>query len=140
MGARHLLGQLDQLQIDFAQLGKVILDDLHGEQRIGLHLLQNIQPAPAALPPGTVRGIGDDLQLAQHELGHQQRSFQEAGLHHIGNAAIDNGAGVEDLEVALTARSPLAGKELGQAPGKVQQVALAGAHHQPDIRHQHEHK
>src|ERR1700689_4275780 len=139
-GSAHLFSQLNQLQVDLTQLGKVILDNLYGEQWMGLHLLQNIQPAPAALPPGAVGGVGYDLQLAQHELWNHQRSFQKTGLHHIGDAAIDNGAGVKDLKVALAGRSPFAGKELSQAPGKVQQVSLTGAHHQPDVGHQHEHK
>ena len=80
---------------------------LHAERRIGLHLLQDIQSAPAALPPGAVRGIGYDLQLAQHELRHQQVSFQEAGFDHVCNAAIDDGTGIEDFEIGLPCpRSP----------------------------------
>ena len=59
-----LFGQLDQLKVDFSQLGEIILNDLHAKQRMGLHLLQNIQAAPPALAAGIVRRIGHDLQLS----------------------------------------------------------------------------
>ncbi len=63
--------------------------------------------------------------------------FEESGLSDVGDAPVNNRAGVQDLGIALPA--PLSGKEPPQS-GQVEQVALAGANHQTDIGHQQQHR
>ena len=96
----EVLSQLDQLEINFADGGVVVLDDLNGKLRIALHALEDIEPAAASLAAGGILGVGDHLQLAKDELGDDERAFEKTGLGHIGNAAVDDGAGVQDLDIA----------------------------------------
>jgi hypothetical protein len=45
-----------------------------------LDALQDVEPAAAAVALQRIGGIGDELQLAQHELRDDQRAVEEAGL------------------------------------------------------------
>src|SRR5581483_9257642 len=62
------LGQFDQLQVDLAHLGEIVLHDTNLQIRDLLDALQDVQASPAAVPLQRVRGIRYHLQLAQHEL------------------------------------------------------------------------
>jgi hypothetical protein len=64
-----------------------------------LDALQNVQPAPAAVALHGIGRIGHQLQFAQHELRNHQHAVEEAGLGDIGDAAVDDHAGVENLEL-----------------------------------------
>ncbi len=66
----------------------------------GLHALQHIEAAAAALALGAVGGVGHHLQLAQHKLRHHHHAINEAGLGDVGDAAVDDDAGVEHLGAA----------------------------------------
>ena len=55
------------------------------------------QAAPTALAPQLIVGIGDALQLSKHVVGEDQLAFQEVGLDHRGQPAVDDGGGVDDL-------------------------------------------
>ena len=78
-------------------LREVRLDDLHVHVRHLLDPLQDVQAAPAAVALHRVRGVGHLLQLAQHELGHDQRPLEEAGLADVRDAPVDDHGGVEHL-------------------------------------------
>src|SRR5690606_15644552 len=43
---------------------------------------------------------GDVAQFVQHEVGYHQNAFQEARLADVGDAAVDDGAGVQQLDAA----------------------------------------
>ena len=73
------------------------------------------------------------MQLAQHELRNHDDAVEEAGLGDVGDAAVDDDAGIEDL-VALLGLL-LAAEDSAQRR-QVEQVALAGAHDQAHIGHQ----
>ncbi len=60
---------------------------------------QHFQAAPAAGADDRVVGIGDLLQLVQDEAGHDQHAFDEIGLDQVGDAAVNNNAGVQQQEV-----------------------------------------
>ncbi len=73
------------------------------------------------------------MQLAQHELRNHDDAVEESGLGDVGDAAVDDDAGIENL-VALLALL-LAAEDAAQRR-QVQQVALVRAHDQADVGHQ----
>src|SRR5207245_11401743 len=95
--AAHAPGELDELEVDLAHLGEVGLDDLHRDVGDLLHLLQDVESAPAAVALERVGGVGYLLQLPQDELGYDQRALQEAGLADVGDAPVDDHRRVEHL-------------------------------------------
>src|SRR5665213_2671131 len=99
--ARVDLGQLNQLHIDFANVREVFFDDLDGQLRHFLDTLQDVETAPPAVALHRIGGIGHQLQLVQYELGDHQRSVHKAGLDDVGNASVDDDAGVEKPARAL---------------------------------------
>src|SRR5262249_12487221 len=92
------LRQLDQLHIHFANVGKIVFQDLNVQLGHLLDALQDIQAAAAAVALHRVRRIGDQLQLPQDKLRDHQRAVDKSGFYDIGDPSIDNDAGVEDLE------------------------------------------
>src|SRR5579864_5336865 len=125
-------GQLDQFHVDFADVREVVLDDLHVEVRHFLDALQNIETAAAAIAFHGVGGIGDQLQFAQHELRDDEHAIEKTGFGDVGDAAVDDDAGIEDLKGFLWPFFPTENAAQG---GKVQQIAFVGADDQPDIGH-----
>ena len=93
--------QLDQLEIDFLDVGKIDVGDDHVHAGHLLDLLQDVEAAAAAIALHRVRRVGDELQFLQHELRNDQRAVHEAGLAEIGDAAVDDDRRVENLVVAL---------------------------------------
>ena len=60
--------QLDELQVDLADLGEVHVGDDHLDARHLLDLLEDVEAAAAAVPLERVGRIGDQLQFLEHEL------------------------------------------------------------------------
>ena len=104
------------------------------QRRHLLDALQDVEAAAAAIALQGVGGIGHQLQFAQHELRDHDDAVEEAGFGDVGDAAVDDDAGVEDL-VALLAL--LFAAEDAAQRRQVQQVALVGADHQADVGHDH---
>src|SRR5581483_3729138 len=96
------LGQLDQLQVHFANGGEIVFHDLDLQRRHFLQALQDFQAAAAAVALERVGRIGDQLQLAQDELRNYDDAVEEAGFGDIGDPAIDDDTGVQNF-VALLA-------------------------------------
>jgi len=80
-----------------------------------------------------IGGIGDQLQLAQHELRDHQGAVDKSGFDDIGDAAVDDDAGVENLESVF--RNLLAAEEAAQRR-QVQHVAFGPADDQAAIGRQ----
>src|SRR5260370_27858073 len=127
------LGQLNQLEINFAHGGEIILHDLHCDGSHLLDTLHDIEPAPSAVPLQRVGRVGHQLQLAQHKLRQHQHAIQKASFGNIGNAAVNDDAGIEDL-VNLLAHL-FAAKDASQRR-KVEQVALVGPDNQANVGHE----
>src|SRR4051812_28830228 len=128
------LGKFDQLQVDFADGGKIVLHYLHSDRGGLLDALQDVEAAASAIPLERITGIGDELQLAQHEMRDDKNAIEEAGVGDVGDAAVDDHAGVEDLVHLLALL--LAAEDAAQR-GKIEQVAFVGADDQADVGHQH---
>ena len=77
-------------------VGKVDVGDHDVDAGHLLDLLQDVEAAAAAVALQRVGGVGDELQLLEHELRDDQRAVEEAGLADVGDAAVDDDAGVED--------------------------------------------
>src|SRR5579871_4991206 len=91
-------GQLDEFHVDFMNIGEVVFEDLDIELGHFLDALENVEAAAAAIAFERIGGVGHQLELAEHELGDDQGAIQEPGFDDVGDAAVDDDAGVEDLE------------------------------------------
>src|SRR5262249_3259143 len=96
LGLVHF-GQFYQFEVDFADGRKIVFDDLYVDGDDLLQALQDVQPAPSPVALEGIGRIGDQLQLAQNELRNHHHSVQKAGVGDIGNAPVDDDAGVKDL-------------------------------------------
>src|SRR5580693_5149245 len=94
-------GQLDQLEIHFADGGEIVFHDLDLQRGHLLQALQNVKAAAAAVALQRVGGIGHELQLAQHELRSNDDPVEEAGFGNVGDAAVNDDAGVENFVTFL---------------------------------------
>src|SRR5262249_47909962 len=122
--------ELDQFQIDFADVGKVEIGDRDLDAGHLLDLLQDVETAAAAVALHRVGGIGDELQLLQDELRDDQRAVDEPGLADVGDAAVDDHARVEDLVAALRSGC----SEQAREPRRLAPLAVLAAQDQPEIR------
>ena len=111
---------------------EIVLHDLHVQVRHLLDALQDIQAAPPAVALHRIRRVGHQLQLPQHELRDHQHAVQKAGFRNVGDAPVDDHAGIQDLERFLGGL--LAAKNAAQRR-QVEHVALFGAYDQADVRH-----
>src|SRR5262249_13025428 len=127
------LGELDQLHIDLAHVGKIFFDDLHVEVRHLLNALEDVETAASAIALHRIGRVGDELQLAQHELRDHDDAIEEARLRDIGDAAVDDDRRIENLERLF--RSLLAAEDPAER-GEIQHVALLGADDESDVGHQ----
>src|SRR5262249_7811113 len=131
-------GQLDQLEIDFADGREIVLADLNGERSDLLQALGDVETTPAAVALERIGGVGDQLQFAKHELRGDHHAIEKAGFGNIGDAAIDDHAGIENL-VALF--ELLLASENSAESRQVEQITLVCSDHQPDVGHQqHDHQ
>src|SRR6202011_1445150 len=87
--------QLDQLHVDLGDLGDVFVDELDVDQRLLLQHVEHLQPAPAAVSTQRVTGVGDVLELSEHEVRNQHLVPQKTGLRDVHDPAVDDDAGVE---------------------------------------------
>ncbi len=79
-------------------MGIILIGNLHIEVR---HLLNALEDFEAAAPPLALEGIGgigDELEFAQDKLGDQKHTVEKVGLTDVGDAAVNDHAGVEQLD------------------------------------------
>ena len=129
--------QLDQFQVDLTHGREIILNDLNLERGHFLEALENIQPAATAVALQRVGGIGHQLKLAQHKLRRNNDAIEESGLGNVGNPAVDDDAGVENLVAFLAL---LLAAENSAQSSQVQQISFARADDQANVGHQQHHK
>src|ERR1700687_1364953 len=127
------LGEFNQFQVDFADGRKIIFHNLNLQVGDFLQALQNVEAAPPAIALQGVGGIGDELQFAQHELRGDDDAVEEAGLGNVGDAPVDDDAGVENLVAFLAL---LLAAEDPSERGQVQQITLVGPDDEAHIGHQ----
>jgi len=62
--------------------------------------VQHFKPATAPRALDVVGGVGDLLQFQQHKSRHDDQSIDEMGFNQVGDASINDDAGVEQEEVS----------------------------------------
>src|ERR1700735_3494118 len=124
------LGQFNQLHVHFRNGGEIVFKNRHVQLRHLLDTLQDVQAAAAAIALERIGRIGHQLQFAQYKLRDHQCAVQEPGFDDVGNAPVDNYAGIKDLK--RLARRLLAAEQSAQRP-QIQHVALACADHKADV-------
>jgi hypothetical protein len=72
-----------------------------------LKLRKHLHTAPAALAAQSVGRVGDVLQFIQDEARNQQRAKQKAGLGDVGDAPIDDHAGIQQDGATVIGRFPV---------------------------------
>src|SRR5215470_10302486 len=122
--------QLDELEIHLAHVREVEVGNQHVHARHLLDLLQDVEPAAAAVALERVRRVGDELQLLQHELRNHERAVEEAGFADVGNAAVDDDAGNENLVAVLGA----VGAEQCHQAGGLEPLTVLAADHEAEVR------
>ena len=94
-------GQGDQLGVDVARLGRVVVTISTGVGPSFWSRARISRPAPAAGAPLRVGAVGDPLQLVEDEVRDHQPVIQEARVDDVGDPAVDDGARVDhDLRLA----------------------------------------
>jgi hypothetical protein len=88
---------------------------------------EHFQAAPPAGADDRVVGIGDGLQFVQDETRDDDRPFQEPGVNQVGDASVNNNAGVQDEQVfGLALRGEA---DVGDDEGEILLVAAHGQDH-----------
>ena len=103
-----------------------------------LETIENIQPAAPAGALKVILGIGDVVQLAQHEIGDVEGAINESGAHDVGDPAINDDIGVEDLGGAADGRAMHPRRLLGDGREDVRDLLL-GAHGETNPEHHARH-
>src|SRR5690606_40263288 len=98
--AAHALGQLDQAAVYLQALVLIVIDDMDGDVELLLNAVKNIQTPAAAVALEGVGRIGNMAQLFQDKTGDDNLAVQEAGITDIGNAAVNDDAGIQNLNQA----------------------------------------
>ena len=80
----------------------------HREPAVGglLHLLDDLQPPPAAGALERIGGIGDMLELIEHEVRDDDRPRQELGPHHLDQPPVDDRRRVDHAGLCRTRADP----------------------------------
>ena len=73
--------------------------NLHLIAWVALDAIEHLEAAPAARPFDGIIGIGDLLQFLEHKPRHDDDAFDKIRFDQISDAAVNDGAGVEEQEV-----------------------------------------
>src|SRR5579884_3502912 len=100
-GQQHWFDRISQfvdvedLAIHVADTLDLGINNLDGHGGIFLQAIEDLQAAPAPIAAHRIGGIGDALEFVQHKARDDQSARDEAGLADVGDASIDDRAGVE---------------------------------------------
>jgi hypothetical protein len=98
-----------------------------------LNALQDFEATAAALAAQAVRGVGDSLQFVQDELRYQQGAIEKVGFADVGNAAVDENAGVQEFAVRVDGRSAWAQTEERVQRSGLKRAKFARAEHDAGV-------
>src|SRR5262245_46975380 len=128
----ELFAKFDQLQVDLAHIREIGFVNLHVEVAVFLDALKDVQSSPATVALGGIGRVGDLLQLAQDELRDENRAAHKTGLGDVGDAPVNNHAGVENLVALLR---PAVDQDAAERR-EVEVVTFGRADQQPDVGHE----
>src|SRR5262249_23681055 len=110
----------------------VVFHKLHVDAGHLLNALKNVETTPSTIPFQRICRVSDLLQFTQNEVGNDEHSIQETGFADIGNAAVDDDAGIEDL-ISLS-RRPFATENAAHRR-QIQHVSLVRSNDESDVGH-----
>src|SRR3990172_8167313 len=91
-----LLAQLQELAVDVARLGEVIVGYANRPRRFLLQPRKDMEAATAAVAAERIRRIGDVAQFVEHKARDDQRALEETRGHHVGHPPVDDRARIDD--------------------------------------------
>src|SRR5680860_236306 len=97
----HLLGQFDELHVDFRHTGEVLIGD-DDALVLRLQVAHTFESPSAAGPAQGFGGVGDRLQFLEHEAGYDQVTFKEVGGNDVPYAGVYDHRRVQDLRSVLS--------------------------------------
>ncbi len=120
-------GEADELGVDFGFLREIGLVDFEFVAFVLAQAGEHLQAAASAGADDGVVGIGDFLQFVEDESGDDERALDEIGFEKVGDAAVNNNAGVEEEEVFGLGLGGEA--DVGDDEGEILLVAAHGQDH-----------
>ena len=90
--------QNNQPLVDFAdarELWDLGIMDPDFDSRRFLEPVEDVEPAPAPVPPKLVGAVGDTLKLLEHEARNDELLVDDPGLGDVGDAAVDDHRRIE---------------------------------------------
>jgi hypothetical protein len=96
-----------------------------------LEALEYLKAAAAALALERIGGIGDQLKFVEDETGNAERAIEEMGFADVGDAAVNEDAGVEKFRGRQIARGR--NRDRMRQGNLTKDVALVGADNEAKI-------
>src|SRR5262249_18782889 len=116
---------------------EIVFHDLDVERGDFLEALKYVETAATPIAFQRVGRVSHQLQLPQHKLRDHDDAIEEAGFGNVGDAAVDDDAGIQNL-VALP-RLLLAAEDAAER-GQIQEISLVRANDQAHVGHQKHHQ
>ena len=91
--------EADELGVHFLFLGKIAVVDADFDVGVALDAIEHFESAPAAGAFDGIGGIGDLLEFPEHKARHDDQAFEEMGFNQVGDAPVNDDAGVEQQQV-----------------------------------------
>src|SRR5688572_27812521 len=93
---RHaeLARERDELPIR-AGRDRVRIEQLDLDRGLLLHPREHLEPTPSAFALGSIWRVREELQLGEDEARYDERAADEAALHDVGDASVDDDRGIE---------------------------------------------
>jgi len=91
--------ETDEFAVDFGFVREIAIVNFDFVGGVFLDAAENLKAAASAGAFDGIFGIGDLLEFFQDEAGHNNDAFEEIGFDEVGNAAVDDDAGIEQEEV-----------------------------------------
>ena len=119
-------GEANEFAVDFLFVGEIAVMDFDFVPGIALDAVEDFEATAAAGAFDGVVGIGDLLEFFEDESRDDNEPFEEIAVDEVGDAAIDDDAGIEEEEVVgFIARSKA---DVRDDEGEVFLVAPHGEH------------
>ncbi len=95
----EVAGKLDEFGVHFLFFGEIAVVDFDLANGAALKAVEHVKAPAAACAADGVVGISDLLELAQDKSRDDDESLHNAGLDEVGDASVNDDAGVEEQDV-----------------------------------------
>src|SRR5256885_5343780 len=122
------LFQLDVRHVDFSDIGHVLVDKFNVDQWLFLQQVEDLEAATSAVAAQRVTGVGDVLQLSQHEMRNKDLFAKKSSLGDVHDATVDDDARVEEYTRLYRAALDQTGPRAGGAEQDRKSTRLNSSH------------